>query len=107
MEFVRIFEGEDSLLTRLFQPLRYYEPEISNLNKKKVYGLRKKTWLRLYAIKVCDDMFIITGGTIKLTDRMDERAHTLNELRKLDTCRQYLKKIGAIYDDGIIELLEL
>jgi len=96
-----------SVFARLFHPLSNYEPELSYLNKKKVYGLRKKTWLRLYAIKVCDDMFIITGGTIKLTDRMDERPHTLNELRKLEKCRQYLKEIGAIDDDGILELLEL
>jgi len=96
-----------SVFTRLFQPLSYYDPELSYLNKKKVYGLRKKTWLRLYAIKVSDDMFIITGGAIKLTDRMNERPHTLDELRKLDTCRQCLKDIGAIYDDGLLELLEL
>jgi hypothetical protein len=96
-----------SVFTRLFQPLSYYEPEHSFLNKKKVYGLRKRTWLRLYAIKVCDDMFIITGGAIKLTDRMDDRPHTLNELRKLEACRQYLRELGTIDDDGILELLEL
>jgi len=96
-----------SVFTRLFQPLSYYEPEQSYLIKKKAYGLRKRTWLRLYAIKICDDMFIITGGTIKLTDRMDERPHTVAELSKLQSCREYLRGIGVFDDDGMLELLEL
>lgn len=93
--------------TRLFKPLNYNKSDLSYLNKKKVYGLRKKTWLRIYAIKVCDDMYIITGGAIKLTDRMEERTHTLTELRKIDACRQYLREIGTTDEEGMIELLEL
>jgi hypothetical protein len=96
-----------SVFTRLFQPLSYYETEQPFLNKKKAYGLRKRTWLRLYAIKISDEMFIITGGTIKLTDRMDERTHTVAELKKLQYCRDFLRKNGVIDDDGILELLEL
>ncbi len=96
-----------SLFSRLFHPLVYHETELSYLNKKKVYGRRKKTWLRLYAIKVGNDMYIITGGTIKLTDQMEDRPHTLRELRKLESCRQYLKGLGIIDEDGITDLLEI
>ncbi len=52
-------------------------------------------------------MYIITGGAIKLTDNMEERPHTLAQLKKLDSCRQYLKELGAIDEEGVIELLEL
>lgn len=52
-------------------------------------------------------MYIITGGTIKLTDNMAERPHTLKELRKLEACKQFLKNEGIIDEEGIIELLEL
>jgi hypothetical protein len=96
-----------SLFTRLFRPLNYNQSDFSYLNKKKVYGVRKKTWLRIYAVKVGDDMYIITGGAIKLTDNMEERPHTLAQLKKLDSCRQYLKELGVIDEEGIIELLEL
>jgi hypothetical protein len=52
-------------------------------------------------------MYIITGGAIKLTDKMEEREHTLKELKKLETCKQFLINEGIIDEEGIIELLEL
>jgi hypothetical protein len=100
-------EERISLFVRLFRPLNYTQSDLSYLNKKKVYGIRKKTWLRIYAIKAGEDMYIITGGAIKLTDTMEERPHTHAQLRKLDACRQFLKKLGAIDAEGILELLEL
>lgn len=90
-----------------FKPLEKNQFNFSYLDKKKVYGLRNKTWLRIYALKVGEDMYIITGGTIKLTDNMAERPHTLKELRKLEACKQFLKNEGIIDEEGIIELLEL
>jgi len=96
-----------SLFKRLFKPLSPAEVDLPFWNKKKIYGLRKKTWLRLYAIKIGDDMFIVTGGTIKLTDNMEERTHTKDELRKLESCRDYLKTLGTSDEESIIELIEL
>ncbi|NQU80763.1 MAG: hypothetical protein HQ543_04535 [Bacteroidetes bacterium] len=90
-----------------FKPLEKTHYNSSYLNKKKAYGLRNKTWLRIYALKVGDDMYIITGGTIKLTDNMAERPHTFKELSKLNTCKQFLRNEGIIDEEGIIELLEL
>lgn len=90
-----------------FKPLEKDRYNLSYLDKKKAYGLRNKTWLRIYALRVGDDMYIITGGTIKLTDNMAERPHTLKELRKLETCKQFLKDDGCLDEEGLIELLEL
>ena len=76
------------------------------LDKKKAYGSSYPSWLRMYALKIGDDMYLITGGTIKLTDRMDERAHTHKELRKIEACMDFLLEQGIIDEPGVIELLE-
>jgi hypothetical protein len=95
------------LFVRLFKPLIKTQAIIPFLEKKKAYGLRNKTWLRIYALKFGSDKYIITGGAIKLTDNMSEREHTMNELRKLETCKRFIIDEGIVDEDGIIELLEL
>ena len=76
------------------------------MDKKKAYGVYYRSWLRMYALKICDDMYLITGGAIKLTDRMDERAHTRIELNKLERCKDFLFEQRIIDDKGVVELLE-
>jgi hypothetical protein len=96
-----------STFISFFQPLDKKQIKFSFLDKKKAYGKRNKTWLRIYALKVGDDMYIITGGAIKLTDNMGEREHTLKELKKLEACKQFLLDEGIVDEEGMIELLEL
>ena len=91
----------------LFKPLDNQQYQFNFLDKKKAYGLQQKSWLRIYALKIGDDMYLITGGAIKLTARMNERNHTKKELGKIDYCKQYLKSEGIIDEDGMVELLEL
>ncbi len=38
---------------------------------------------------------------------MSERKHTMDELRKLEECRQFIIDEKIVDEDGIIELLEL
>lgn len=95
------------LFLRFFKPLSKNQGKNSFLDKKKAYGKRNKTWLRIYALKAGEDRYIITGGAIKLTDNMGERAHTLKELGKLDACKQFLINEGIVDEEGIIELFEL
>lgn len=95
------------LFLRLFHPLSQDQGISAFLEKKKAYGKRNKTWLRIYALKAGEDMYIITGGAIKLTDNMGERPHTLRELKKMQICEQFLKNEGIVDEEGIIELLEL
>ena len=80
----------------LFELLSTSEYRLLNLRKHKAYGPQIDSWLRLYAIRI-QDCFLITGGAIKLTKRMDERKHTKVELDKLDKVRNELKLLG-IYD---------
>ena len=76
------------------------------LSREKAKGARVSghaSWLRLYAIKLDDGIFLITGGAIKLTHLMQERQHTLIELRRMEMVRNYLIENGVIDSDGLIE----
>lgn len=66
----------------------------------------KRNWLRLYALRVDKNVYIITGGTIKLTQKMQDRKHTNIELGKIDRCRRYLIGRGIVDLDGVIEEIE-
>lgn len=50
----------------------------------------RRNCLRLYAIKLEEGQFVITGGTIKLTQKMQECPHNLVELVKLDKVKNFL-----------------
>ena len=104
--------GTDELsqnLQTLFIPLNNYEKEIypiPDYQKSKAYG-SKKSWLRMYAIRIEENVFIITGGAIKLTKTMNEREHLTKELKKLEEVKQFLISEGIIDSDSIIEFFEL
>ncbi len=65
----------------------------------------RKSYLRLYALKIDKNCFIITGGAIKLTQLMEEREHTQKELIKLNKCRDYLKENEVFDSDSFYEFL--
>lgn len=75
---------EDQLtgLENIFVPLHDSQYQLYFLKKSKA----KKTWLRIYALRVENNIYIITGGAIKLTQTMQERKHTNVELRKIESC---------------------
>ena len=97
-------------LNVLFRPLsnyvqeRYLEKEKAKIRKRKKHA----SWLRIYAIKLNSGIFIITGGAIKLTVTMQERAHTAIELIKIEQVRRFLIDNGiadeASFEDYIKEL---
>jgi hypothetical protein len=87
-------------LDKVFRPLDNLSTGMCVLNKEKTRpksSSRHISWLRLYAIKLDDKKFLITGGAIKLTHKMEEREHTLAELRKLDKVRNFLMA-ESVYD---------
>lgn len=73
-------------LQEIFEPLEISSFRDISLSKTKA----KKSWLRIYALKVNKSSFIITGGAIKLTAKMEDHEITKNELVKLEICRNYL-----------------
>jgi hypothetical protein len=76
----------------LFRPLfnskieREYEKD-----KAKVGG--RKTWLRLYAIRIDINLFVVCGGAIKLRKTMND--YLKIELEKLDITQKYLRENDA------------
>ena len=79
------------------------------LGKEKAKGARNfrhDSWLRLYAIRFQRNSYLVTGGAIKLTHTMQEREHTLEELRKLEKVRNFLLSEGACDMDGFYDLIQ-
>lgn len=100
--------AEDDNLDTLFRPLDNNETTESLLQKDKAQ-LKKRpihsSWLRVYAIRLSTGAYIITGGAIKLTLKMEEREHTRLELEKIEKVRNYLLNEHIIDDDSFIEYI--
>lgn len=100
--------AEDDNLDTLFRPLDNNETAESLLQKDKA-RLKKRpihsSWLRVYAIRLSTGAYIITGGAIKLTLKMEEREHTRLELEKIEKVRTFLLNEHIIDDDSFIEYI--
>lgn len=82
-----------------FKPLHNQEYHVRSLSKQKA----RKNYLRLYAIRIDKDCFVITGGAIKLTHLMEESPQTRKELAKLEKARFFLKDQGITDVDSFFE----
>ncbi|WP_316753138.1 hypothetical protein [Pedobacter gandavensis] len=100
----RIREGDS--LQNYFKPLNNQDYKQVPFQKNKVVGLKRRSWLRIYAIRISATCYVISGGAIKLTPTMNNRFHLLKELSKLEMTKAYLKESG-ILDEDDFELLEL
>jgi hypothetical protein len=98
----------DANLDLLFRPLDNNRTALDILEKMKARGERQRghaSWLRIYAIRLADGVYIITGGAIKLTATMQEREHTRKELQKIDQVRRFLLSERIIDSDGFVEYI--
>lgn len=84
---------ETKNLDELFQNLDDHQYHETVLSKQK----SKQFWLRLYAIKLESNHYVITGGAIKLVHKMDQSELTKKEKQKIEKCRDYLHDNG-VYD---------
>jgi hypothetical protein len=80
----------------------YLEKEKAKISKRG----KRTSWLRLYAIKLSSGIFIITGGAIKLTATMQERAHTAIELIKIEQVRRFLIGNGVVDETGFKDYIK-
>lgn len=68
----------------------------------KSYGIKRPSLLRMYAIKLQENCYLITGGGIKLADSIQHSPDLKNHvLQNLDKTRSWLKKQGIIDGDDI------
>jgi len=95
-------EPQDNL-SQLFVPLHKNEVgKLVDYQQCKAYGLKNdNSWLRLYAIRLNSNTFIITGGAIKLVRSMQDAPYLQKELEKLHLTREYLIENGIIDVDDI------
>lgn len=106
MEFLDI--SPEANLDLIFRPLSNNRTIAEMLEKMKASGEwtnRHDSWLRIYAIRLADGKYIITGGAIKLTATMQERPHSQTELDKIEKVRRFLLDEGIVDDDGFIDYI--
>jgi hypothetical protein len=60
--------------------------------------------LRIYAIRLEANVYIVTGGAIKLTHLMQDKEHTVLELEKLNKCKAFLKLNGVFDKESFVDL---
>ena len=87
---------------------RFFRPLDNNCISEMILGKEKgrphrRSWLRLYAIKLSMGIYIITGGAIKLTRTMQEREHTLQELEKMEKVRNFLIQEHVFDEDSFTD----
>ncbi len=96
-------------LDELFHPLSLSDNRMREFTREKARNWDRKkhaSWLRIYAIRIEPNVYIITGGTIKLTAKMQDREHTQIELDKLNICREYLIQNGVFDQDSFIDYIK-
>lgn len=94
-------------LDELFKPLDITDARMSELTREKARNWdrdRHASWLRIYAIRLEPNVYVVTGGAIKLSRTMQEREHTAVELEKLNRCKAFLKANGVFDRDSFVEL---
>lgn len=99
----------DADLDKLFRPLNNMLGTELVLNKEKGNPktiTHRKSWLRIYALKLNEGVYVITGGAIKLTRTMQEREHTLQELLRQEQVRNFLLSNNIIDADSFVDYLQ-
>ena len=94
-------------LDQLFKPLAQFDTKIQELSREKARNWNRQqhsSWLRIYAIRLEPNVYVVTGGAIKLTATMQERKHTTIELEKLNQCRNFFLANDVFDKDSFIDL---
>jgi hypothetical protein len=100
---IQITEKHDAPLSQFFKPLYNHEYKVKILSLQK----GRESLLRMYAIRIDDNIFIIVGGAIKLPlhHLMEDREHTKIELNKLNFAKDHLQRNGVFDEDSFFEFL--
>lgn len=99
--FEEIIEGIRPL-EGYFKPLFNEEYRYKLLSRQKG-RVSSKDGLRLYAIKIDEGYFVITGGAIKMSLAMQDHPDTENERIKINTAQHFLKENHVIDIDSFYE----
>ncbi|MCC8118228.1 MAG: hypothetical protein LIP09_05700 [Bacteroidales bacterium] len=91
-------------LDRYFEPLDGQYSFVTSLIPSKGYGVFRPSMIRLYAIKLDSNCYLVIHGGIKLTAIIADTPE-LNEVlfRKIDSVLEYFKRNGISDVDDLIE----
>ena len=92
------FDSKDINLQHLFKPLNNFEYNITIHQKSKIRI--RGGWLRLYAIRIAENCYLLSGGAIKLTYDM-KRMHLQKELFKLEQVKEFLRRNNINYPEDL------
>lgn len=105
-ELILTFPYTEELDT-LFKPLDVTDTKSMELTRQKARNWERErhdSWLRIYAIRLEPNVYVVTGWAIKLTRAMQDKEHTMIELNKLNKCKEFLKRNGVFDKDSFIDL---
>lgn len=96
-----IFQGKYPI-GHFLMPLHFAEHgKMLSMQKGKI----SRNQLRLYALKIDENCFVITGGAIKMSQKMSEHEETSNELDKLIKARNHLNANGVFDTESFYEFI--
>ena len=109
MKLYQLSKGKKSeignRLEEIFQPLSVADARDQELRREKL-KLKGKSKVRIYAIRVTPDIYIVTGGAIKLVESMQDHDDTTEELRKINRVKNWLRNENIIIQDDLIYYYE-
>jgi hypothetical protein len=93
----------NEILDRFFRPLHNFETAYGILSLQK--GKKPHNHLRLYAIRIDTNCYVITGGAIKMSLDMKDHPLTQKEVEKLNWAKSYLQDNQVFDNDSFFEFL--
>lgn len=92
------------------QPLEFYFKTLFDTESGiKILSLQKgkidKNGIRIYAIKIDTNCFVVTGGAIKMSQAMQDHPDSNNELTKIKAAKEYLQDNSIFDTDSFYELI--
>lgn len=99
-------EDGNEPLEHFFRPLFDSELGIKILSLQKGKIEEYKNTLRIYAIKIDENCFLITGGAIKMSQKMQDHPDSNNELSKINKAKEYLKDNDVVDEDSFYEFIK-
>jgi hypothetical protein len=101
-DFLEELTQENRALDTYFHQLNNNETGFKLLSLRKGKA-SKQDGLRLYAVKIDDDCFLITGGAIKMSLKNDDHEDTREEMKKIDKVKSFLHDNGVFDKNSFYE----
>lgn len=99
------FEKDTDNLSDFFKPLHKNETNLPLYQASKTYGISiQDSWLRVYAIRLAVNCYIITGGGFKLVGAMQDDPYLKHQLDIIKQTQNYLESMGVTNPEDLTDL---